>query len=91
MDKSARVAITLLFLEFLRMRAGTPQSLHGLDRAIVEVKFFTLNFIANMRDLGADSPELEADLRKISDEFLEAMEASKESFMPMPPLVMGDN
>lgn len=51
----------------------------------------TNNFIADMRDLGADSPELEADLRKISDELLEAMEASKESFMPMPPLAMGDN
>lgn len=91
MDKNARVAIMLLFLEFLRMRAEKSQGLRGLERSIGEIKFFTNNFIANMRDLGADSPELEADLRKISDELLEAMEASKESFMPTPPQGLGDN
>lgn len=73
------------------MRAEKSRGLRGLERSIDEIKFFTNNFIANMRDLGADSPELEADLRKISDELLEAMEASKESFTPMPPQGLGDN
>ena len=81
----------MLFMEFLRMRAGNPQSVQAIGRAMDSVQFFSDNFIGNLQDLGAESPELEADLRRATNELLEVMQDSEENFIPLPRLGMGDN
>ena len=85
MDKDARVAFSLLFMDALLTRAGIPQTLQDLDQSMNAVRLFTDDFIANLRSQGVDRPELEADLRWTSDELLEAMDISRETFAPVPP------
>ena len=85
MDKNARVAIALLFMDALLTRAGAPQTTQELEESMSEVRRFTDDLIGNLRDMGTDSLELEAELRGISDELLEAMDISEETFVTAPP------
>ena len=85
MDKSARMAITLLFMDALLTRAGAPQTTEELEESMDKVRRFTDDLMDNLRDHGVDNLELEADLRWTSDELLVAMEVSRETFAPAPP------
>ena len=85
MDQDTRAALSPLLMEFLLIQAGSPQNLRELERSIGIVRSLTDDFIGHMRALGVDDPELEAELRRTSQDLSEAMELSREIFMLKPP------
>ena len=82
MDEGARIVLTMLFTEHLRMRAVEARKVRMIGGAAHALRTFTENFIENMRAHGVQDAELEAQMRAASRELEAVAEESERNLIP---------